>query len=221
MSQESSAPQSWGARGFLRKRPQTTVPSLEQPEDAVDIADARMHRQVPWMSPNKFVAAFCAVITLPASTFAMESAQLISALERFNDGNGAQQLAIKLAGLVEKADKVGLERLGERIEAEDGPLLSEIAGVAQREGDERTKFAAAMRPCQYANMFIRIIALDIANGTVRPVIRGGTVMIDGTDMDTDFAQHMWRCEILSQLPHKTSIGSKCAMTGVCKDDPDL
>jgi hypothetical protein len=119
------------------------------------------------MSPNKFVAAFCAVITLPASTFAMDSAQLISALERFNDGNGAQQLAIKLARLVEKADKVGLERLGERIEAEDGPLLSEIAGVAQREGDERTKFAAAMRPCQYANMSIRIIALDIANGTVR------------------------------------------------------
>ncbi len=46
-------------------------------------------------------------------------------------------------------------------------------------------------------------------------------MIDGTDMDSDFAQHMWRCEVLSHLPHKTLIGSKCLMTGVCKDGPDL
>jgi hypothetical protein len=174
------------------------------------------------MSPNKFVAAFCAVVALPASTFALDSAQLISALERFNDGNGAQQLAIKLAGLVEKADKIELKRFGEQIEAEDGPLLSEIADLAQRKGDERwTKIAQAIRPCQYANMFIRVIALEIADGTVQPIVRGGTVMIDGTNVDSDFAQHMWRCEILSQLPHKTSIGSKCAMTGVCKDDPDL
>ncbi|OWV84273.1 hypothetical protein ATY78_06090 [Rhizobium sp. R635] len=152
----------------------------------------------------------------------MDSAQLISALERFNDGNGAQQIAVELAGLVEKADKMGLERLGERIEADDGVLLSEIADLAQHKGDEKwTKVAVAMRPCQFANIFIRIIALQIAGGTVQLVVRRGTVMIDGTDVDSDFAQHMWACEFLSRLPHKTSIGSKCVMTGDCKDDPDF
>ncbi|EJC78291.1 hypothetical protein Rleg10DRAFT_7024 [Rhizobium leguminosarum bv. trifolii WSM2012] len=174
------------------------------------------------MSRNKFVAAVCVGIALPLSAFAMDSTQLISALERFNDGNGAQEIAVELAGLVEKADKIGLERLGERIEAEDGPLLSEITDLAQYKNDEkRAKVAVAMRPCQFANMFIRIIALQVADGTAQPVVRGGTVMIDGTDVDSDFAQHMWRCEILSQVPHKTSIGSKCMMTGDCKDDPDF
>jgi hypothetical protein len=164
------------------------------------------------MFRNKSVAVFCAVVALPASAFAMDSAQLKSELERFNDGRGAQQIAIELAELVKKADKVGLTTLGKQIEAEDGRLLSEVAGVNQ---------PLAMRPCQYANVFIRLIVLGIANGQGQPVVRGGTVMIDGTKVDSDFAEHMWRCEVLSQLPHKTSIGSRCAMTGDCKDDPDL
>ncbi|KPH05817.1 hypothetical protein AOG23_26260 [Rhizobium acidisoli] len=76
-----------------------------------------------WMSRNKLVAAvFCAVVALPGSAFATDSEQLIFALERFNDGSGAQQLAIKLAGLVEKADRPGLNALSKQIQAEDGPL---------------------------------------------------------------------------------------------------
>ncbi|MBX5082813.1 hypothetical protein HJB56_08575 [Rhizobium lentis] len=174
------------------------------------------------MSRDKLVAAaFCAVIALPASAFATDSAQLISALERFNDGSGAQQLAIKLAGLIEKADKPSLNALSKQIQAEDGPLLSELADVAELGEAEHRKVALAMGPCQSANVLIRAIAIAIGDGRFQPVVRGGTVMIDGTDVDSDFAQHMWRCEVLSQLPHKTSIGSKCLMTGVCKDDPDL
>ncbi|EJJ28665.1 hypothetical protein [Rhizobium sp. CF142] len=71
------------------------------------------------MSLYKFLAAFCAVVALPAATFAMNSAQLTSALQRFDDGNGAQQIA----------------RLDARIRAEDGPLLSEIADLAQHKGN--------------------------------------------------------------------------------------
>ncbi|MBY5359510.1 hypothetical protein HFO97_05830 [Rhizobium leguminosarum] len=41
------------------------------------------------------------------------SVRFTSALERFNDGNGAQQIAIELAGLVEKFDKSGKKHLGE------------------------------------------------------------------------------------------------------------
>lgn len=174
------------------------------------------------MSRNKLVAAvFCAVVALPGSAFATDSAQLISALERFNDGSGAQQLAIKLAGLVEKADRPGLNALSKQIQAEDGPLLSDLAGVGELGEAEQRKVALAMRPCQTANVLIRAIAIAIGDGRFQPIVRGGTVMIDGTEVDSNFAKHMWTCELLRQLPHKTSIGSKCLMTGVCKDDPDL
>ncbi|WP_245495424.1 hypothetical protein [Rhizobium leguminosarum] len=165
---------------------QTTVPSLEQLEDAVDIADVKMHCQVPWTSRNKLLTAFCAAVALPATAFAMDSAQLISALERFNDGNGAQQIAIKLAGLVEKADKIGLNTLSKQIQAEDGLLLSDLAGVAELGGAEQRKVALAMRPCQTANVLIKAIAIAIGDGRAQPMVRGGTVMIDGTEMGFQF-----------------------------------
>ncbi|ACI58939.1 hypothetical protein Rleg2_5766 (plasmid) [Rhizobium leguminosarum bv. trifolii WSM2304] len=173
------------------------------------------------MFRNKLVAAFCAVVTLPAPAFATDSTQMISTLERFNDGSGAQQLAIKLAGLVEKADWPGLNALSKQIQDEDGPLLSELAGVGELGEAEQRKIALAMRPCQTANVLIRAIAIAIGDGRFQPIVRGGTVMIDGTEVDSNFAKHMWTCEVLGQLPHKTSIGSKCLMTGACKDDPDL
>ncbi len=116
----------------------------------------------------------------------MDSAQLISALERFNDGNGAQQIAIKLAGLVEKADKIGLNTLSKQIQAEDGLLLSDLAGVAELGGAEQRKVALAMRPCQTANVLIKAIAIAIGDGRAQPMVRGGTVMIDGTEMGFQF-----------------------------------
>jgi hypothetical protein len=179
-------------------------------------------QKVRSMSQNRLVAVFCVALALPAYASAMDSTQLISALERLNDGNGAQKIAIELAELVERGDKIALATLGKQIEAEDGLLLSEIAGLNPNGGNEKsTTMALSIRPCQYANLIIRVIALKISNGQAQPIIRRGTVMIDGTELDSDFAKHMWRCEVLNRLPHKTSIGSKCAMTGDCKDDPDL
>ncbi|GGA88401.1 hypothetical protein GCM10011491_15200 [Brucella endophytica] len=152
---------------------------------------------------------------------AMDREQLIAGLSVFDDGADAQRLEDKIAELIEKGDENGLKNLGEQIREKDGPLLEGILALSL--SADVTKIASSMTPCRHANIAIRLIALMISNGIAKPVIRSGIIMIDGTKMDSDFANYMWMCKNISRLPpHEPRIGSRCIMTGAgCQDDPDM
>lgn len=157
---------------------------------------------------------------------AMDEVRLQAAIASLSDGAEARRLEAKVAELVKSGDRAELAKLAEQIRMKDGDVLNILAKVYERPEDmdaapEWQQIALSMGPCHYANATIRIVAMAIANGS-QPAVRNGVIMIDGTEVDSIFAESMHRCEVISQLPKATrQVGSSCAMTGDCADDPDL
>lgn len=117
--------------------------------------------------------------------------------------------------MIEKGDENGLKNLGEQIREKDGAFLEGIAALSLSAVEKDiTEIALSMGQCHHANIAIRSVALMISNDIAKPVIRNGVIMIDGTQVDNNFAEYMWRCEKISGLPpHEPKIGSRCIMTG--------
>lgn len=161
---------------------------------------------------------------------AMDEVRLQAAVASLADGAEAQRLEAKIADFVKSGDRVELTKLAEQIQVKDGDFLDLMAKVYDRpEGLTVTlatdpnwqRIGLSMGPCHYANIAIRLIAISISKG-IQPAIRNGVIVIDGTQVDSLFAESMHRCELVARLP-KTArqIGSSCAMTGDCGEDPDL
>nr|WP_246707659.1 hypothetical protein [Ensifer oleiphilus] len=147
---------------------------------------------------------------------AMDEARLRAAVASLGDGAEAQRLEAKVADFVKSGDQAGLTQLAEQIELKDGDFLAGLDTLPNLQ-----KIGLSMGPCHHANIAIRLIAMLISDGT-QPVIRGGVIMIDGTEIDSTFAETMHRCELIARLPKPArQIGSSCAMTGDCGGDPDL
>lgn len=147
---------------------------------------------------------------------AMDEVRLRAAVASLGDGAEAQRLEVEIADFVKSGDQAGLVKLAEQIELKDGDFLANLATIPNLQ-----QIGLSMGPCHHANIAIRLIAVLIADGT-KPAIRNGVMMIDGTEVDNTFAESMHRCELIARLPKQVrQIGSSCAMTGDCSDDPDL
>ncbi|SDL32659.1 hypothetical protein SAMN05216328_101729 [Ensifer sp. YR511] len=172
------------------------------------------------------VSALLANLAFFAPVKAMDEVRLQAAVASLGDGADAQRLEARVADLVKSGDQIELAKLAEQIRMKDGDFLDILAKFYEQPEQANAtpgwqQIALSMGPCHYANAAIRIVAMKIANGT-HPAIRNGVVMIDGTEVDNIFAESMHRCELIARLPKSTwQVGSSCAMTGDCADDPDL
>lgn len=154
------------------------------------------------------------VFVVPA--MAMDEVRLRAVVASLGDGAEAQRLEAKVADFVKSGDQAGLVKLAEQIEMKDGDFLESLDTIPNLQ-----QIGLSMGPCHHANIAIRLIAMSISEGA-HPAIRSGAIMLDGTEVDNTFAESMHRCELIAGLPKPArQIGSSCAMTGDCGDDPDL
>lgn len=173
------------------------------------------------------------VAELAGPAGAMEAKELAAAVISFEDGAAAQRLEDRIADLIEAGDKAGLDALATQIKKQDGPFFEALAVLQEQnepvaEGAEPVasnafaQLAMTMGPCHQANIALRSIVLLVSAGETEPVVRNGIVMIDGNEIDSTYASSISICEKIKKLPdHRPRIGSRCAFTGVCGDDPDM
>ncbi|GAA5624033.1 hypothetical protein Brsp04_03932 [Brucella sp. NBRC 12952] len=135
---------------------------------------------------------------------ASDSMKLSAYLERLNDGAAAQRLAIEVAELIRLNDKASMAKLAEVFEEKDGELLDY---VRRFDDSAAHRFALSLQPCQYASISLRMIVMRLLDGG-KPHLRSRSIMLEGTDIDAIFAEHMWRCETLSGLTYLTTIGTR-------------
>lgn len=160
--------------------------------------------------------ALLASFVFVAPAKAMDEVRLRAAVASLGDGAEAQRLEVEVADFVKSGDQAGLMKLAEQIDMKDGDFLGRLDKIPNLE-----QIGLSIGPCHHANIAIRLIAILIADGT-QPAIRNGVIMIDGTEVDNTFAESMHRCELIARLSKPArQIGSSCAMTGDCGDDPDL
>lgn len=183
------------------------------------------------------LALMPALVTLPAAATIVDPV-LQGKLLQYADLPTNLQLEGLVADSVEKGDIAALKQKAAEVEASDGAALKELGAMADAlrakieakdeswKTDPALAIAVTMGPCELAGLGLRRIILQIADGSVQPVFRHGTVMVDKSETDTRLSGDLTMCERVHnarQVEQITRrIGTMCYATGVdCDKDPDM
>lgn len=124
-------------------------------------------------------------------------------LRNVSDINRTIRLETELANALDSRNRQALQAVAERIMEQDGEALAELETAFSGGGQELSGLAFRLDVCFYAGLYIRSIAMMLADDTQGIRRSGSEWVIENSDIGDNFAGSMRQCELIRRLPEST------------------